>query len=57
MLAEYPSAAITGFTVSTTGEVTVTATLPASTVLVQHLPYLSRFRNQHATVVEVHSLA
>jgi Flp pilus assembly protein TadG len=57
MHAEFPTAAITGFTITTTGETTVTATLPASTFLLQHLPYLSRFRKQHATVVEVHSLA
>jgi hypothetical protein len=57
MHAEFPTAAITGFTVTMAGEATVTATLPASTFLLQHLPYVSRFRTQHATVVEVHSLA
>jgi hypothetical protein len=57
MHAEFPTAAITGFNITTAGEATVTATLPASTFLLQHLPYLSRFRKQHATVTEIHSLA
>jgi hypothetical protein len=54
---EFPTAAITVFTITTEGEATVTATLPASTFLLQHLPYLSRFRKQHATVTDIHSLA
>jgi Flp pilus assembly protein TadG len=57
MASDDPKATMVTFSVATDGTVTVTASEPAATLLLQHLPYISKYRVQRSTEMEFHSLA
>jgi Flp pilus assembly protein TadG len=52
-----PKATMTAFSVGTDGAVTVSASEPAATYFVQHLPFVKKYWVQSATVTEIHTLA
>jgi Flp pilus assembly protein TadG len=57
LAAQDPKATMIAFTVDDGGAVTVTASEPAATFLVQHLPLVKKYWVQTATETEIHSLA
>jgi hypothetical protein len=57
MAAQDPQATMTAFTVGPRGAITVTASEPAATFLVQHLPFVKKYRVQRSTITQFHTLA
>ena len=57
MAAQDPKATMTSFSVGADGSVTVSASEPAATFLVQHLPFVKKYWVQEATVTQIHTLA
>jgi hypothetical protein len=52
-----PKARLLSFSIARDGTVTVGVSVQAKTVLLQHLPFISKYQTQVATQSQIHSLA
>jgi Flp pilus assembly protein TadG len=57
MASQDPKATMTAFSLGKDGAITVTASEPAATYFVQHLPFVKKYWVQSATVTQIHTLA